>query len=114
MAHFPGRSPGARVGRASYAGEMNRLDVAAQAVRLDYPLDYAFKIMGLAADDFAEHARRIVERIVGAAPAGDVVVRASAHGKYHSVTVKTRLTSEDQRRAVYQALHDDERVVYYL
>jgi len=24
------------------------------------------------------------------------------------------LVSEDQRRAVYQALHDDERVVYYL
>lgn len=93
---------------------MNRVDVDAPPVKLDYPLEYAFKIMGLAGDDFAEHARRIVERIVGAAPADGVVVRASAQGKYHSVTVKTRLTSEDQRRAVYQALHDDERVVYYL
>jgi len=83
-------------------------------VKLEYPLEYVFKIMGLAGDDFAEHARRIVERIVGQAPADQVVIRASAQGKYHSVTVKARLVSEQQRRAVYQALHDDERVVYYL
>jgi uncharacterized protein len=82
--------------------------------RLEYPLEYAFKIMGLAGDDFAEHARRLVERVVGEAPAERVSVRASAHGKYHSVTVRTLLRSEDQRRAVYQALFDDERVVYYL
>ena len=87
---------------------------ASGEVRLDYPLDYAFKIMGLAEDDFAEHARRLVERVVGAAPPEQVVIRASAQGKYHSVTVRARLASEEQRRAVYQALHDDERVVYYL
>ena len=88
--------------------------MALPAVKLDYPLEYAFKIMGLAGDDFAEHARRLVERVVGAAPPEQVVVRASAQGKYHSVTVKTLLVSEEQRRAVYQALHDDPRVVYYL
>ncbi len=94
---------------------MNRQDIgASSAVKLEYPLDYSFKVMGLAADDFAEHARRLVERIVGEAPADGVAVRASAHGKYHSVTVRTTLRSEEQRRAVYQALHDDERVVYYL
>ena len=81
---------------------------------LEYPLDYTFKIMGLAGDDFAEHARRVVERIVGEAPAERVVVRASAGGKYHSVSVVARLETEDQRRAVYLALHADERVVYYL
>ncbi len=83
-------------------------------IRLDYPLDYTFKIMGLAGDDFAEHARRLVERIVGSAPADRVVVRQSAQGKYHSVSVVARLESEAQRRAVYQALYEDERVVYYL
>jgi len=83
-------------------------------IRLEYPLDYTFKVMGLAADDFAEHARRLVERVVGAAPAERVVVRQSAQGKYHSVSVDARLESEDQRRAVYQALYEDERVVYYL
>jgi putative lipoic acid-binding regulatory protein len=81
---------------------------------LEYPLDYTFKIMGLAADDFAEHARRLVAAVVGAAPPERVTVRASAQGKYQSVSVEVRLASETQRRAVYQALHDDARVVYYL
>jgi uncharacterized protein len=83
-------------------------------IRLDYPLEYTFKIIGLARDDFAEHARRLIERMVGDAPADRVSIRQSAQGKYHSVSVVARLESEDQRRAVYQALYEDERVVYYL
>ena len=86
----------------------------APAPALEYPLDYTFKIMGLAADDFAEHARRLVARVVGQAPAERVRVRTSAGGKYHSVSVAVRLESEAQRRAVYQLLFDDERVVFYL
>jgi len=81
---------------------------------LEYPLDYVFKVMGLAADDFPEHARRLVARVVGDAPAERVTIRASAGGKYQSVSVGVTLVSEEQRRAVYQALHDDVRVVYYL
>ncbi len=82
--------------------------------KLEYPLDYTFKIIGLARDDFAEHARRLVERMAGAAPADLVSVRQSARGKYHSVSVVARLESEEQRRAVYLALYEDDRVVYYL
>jgi putative lipoic acid-binding regulatory protein len=81
---------------------------------IEYPVDYTFKIMGLAADDFAEHARRLVAAIVGDAPAERVAVRASSEGKYHSVSVSVTLVSEDQRRGVYEALHADARVVYYL
>jgi len=84
------------------------------APTLEYPLDYTFKVMGLAADDFAEHARRLVAAVVGEAPPEQVTVRASTQGKYHSVSVAVRLASEAQRRAVYQALHEDARVVYYL
>ncbi len=81
---------------------------------LDYPLDYTFKVMGLAADDFPEHARLLVARVVGSAPPERVTVRASAAGKYHSVSVVVTLVSEAQRRAVYEVLHADARVVYYL
>ena len=82
---------------------------------VEYPLDYVFKIIGLAADDFADHARRLVERAGGTAtPAERVTVRASTGGKYHAVTVVAWLESEEQRRAVYHALHADDRVVYYL
>jgi hypothetical protein len=84
------------------------------APELEYPLDYTFKAMGLAADDFAEHARRLVAAVVGEASPERVTVRASSQGKYHSVSVGVRLVSEVQRRAVYQAFHDDARVVYYL
>ena len=86
----------------------------APAPLLEYPLDYTFKIMGLAADDFAEYARRLVARVVGDAPPERVRVRTSSGGKYHSVSVEVRLESELQRRAVYQVLWEDERVVYYL
>ncbi len=79
-----------------------------------YPLEYTFKVMGLAGDDFAEHARRLVARVVGEAPPDRVVVRRSRGGKYHSVSVVAWLRSEEQRRAVYQALSADDRVVYYL
>jgi hypothetical protein len=81
---------------------------------IEYPLDYAFKVMGIAAEDFPEHARGLVTAAAGAAVAAQVSVRASSGGKYQSVTVTVRLASEAQRRRVYQALHDDARVVYYL
>ncbi len=85
-----------------------------QAPRLEYPLDYGFTVIGLAADDFAEHARRLVARHVVDVPAEAVTIRASAGGKYHSVSMAVRLDSEEQRRAVYEALRQDARVVFVL
>lgn len=81
---------------------------------LEYPLDYTFKIIGFAADDFPEHARRVVARFAGQAPPEKVTVRTSAQGRYQSVSVVAWLESEDQRRAVYEALWKDPRVVYRL
>jgi uncharacterized protein len=81
---------------------------------IEYPVDYTFKVIGLAADDFADHACKLVARVVAGVDAERVTVRASAKGKYHSVSVRAWLVSEEQRRAVYQALYDDPRVVYYL
>ncbi len=83
------------------------------APTLEYPLRYTFKVMGLAADDFAEYARRLVAGVLGGA-AAEARTRQSSGGKYHSVSVVVQLESEAQRRAVYQALYQDDRVVYYL
>lgn len=80
----------------------------------EYPVEYPIKIIGLAGDDFAEHARRLVARVVGEAPPERVTVRASSGGKYHSVTVVVILTSEPQRLALYVALRKDPRVVHAL
>src|SRR5512141_1638903 len=83
--------------------------LAACGARLEYPLDYGFTISGLAGDDVPEHARQLVARFVVNVPAESVTVRSSAGGKYPSVSVSVQLESEEQRRAVYQALHEDER-----
>ena len=80
----------------------------------EYPLDYTFKIVGAAGGDFPEHARRLVAAHTGASVPAVAGVRDSAGGKYQSVGVAVRLESEEQRRAVYQALHDDPRVLYSL
>ena len=72
------------------------------------------KVIGLAADDFAEHVFALVARLGLEAPAGRATTRTSSGGKYHSGSVSVRLASEDERRAVYQALRADARVVYYL
>ena len=82
--------------------------------QLAYPLDYGFTIIGLASDDFPEHARRLVARFVTDVPAEQVRVRSSSGGKYQSVSVAVRLESEEQRLAVYRALREDARVVYAL
>jgi len=82
--------------------------------RIEYPLLYAFKVMGLAADDFEAHARALVASAAGTEAGLSVSVRTSAGGKYQSVSVSIRLESERQRRAVYEALYADSRVVYYL
>lgn len=61
-----------------------------------------------------EHARALVERAAGTPAVEPPTVRASGGGRYLSVTVVLRLTSEAQRLAVYAALRADGRVVYAL
>ena len=81
---------------------------------LEYPQDYAFKAIGAAADDFAEHVRALVARTLPEAGGGRVSARPSSGGRYLAVSVTVRLESEAQRRAVYEALHADVRVVMTL
>jgi putative lipoic acid-binding regulatory protein len=81
---------------------------------LVYPTDYPFKAIGLAGDDLAEHVKRTLLAAVPGLAIEDVTSRPSSGGKYLSVTVNARLESEDQRRAVYQALSTDPRIVHYL
>jgi hypothetical protein len=110
--------PGERRDGGSGDGATGRAAVAPDGAQglpaLEYPQAYVFKAIGLAGDDFAEHVRAIVARVVPDAGCGQVAVRSSSGGKYHAVSVTIRLESESQRRAVYQALHADVRVVYCL
>jgi putative lipoic acid-binding regulatory protein len=81
---------------------------------LEYPADYPFKAIGLASEDLAAHVVAVVAAAVPGIAIGEVAARGSSGGKYLSVTVNTRLRSEDERRAVYRALAADPRVVHAL
>jgi|WetSurMetagenome_2_1015567.scaffolds.fasta_scaffold952240_1 uncharacterized protein len=81
---------------------------------IDYPTDYPIKVIGSSSDDFELHVRRVLQQAVPGAALGEATVRPSSGGKYLSVTLDVRLESEEQRRAVYEALKSDGRVVYYL
>jgi putative lipoic acid-binding regulatory protein len=81
---------------------------------IEYPCTYVFKAIGLSGADFPEHVRSLVSRVVGYVAPDSCSVRASAGGKYESVTVHVTLDTEETRRRVYQVLWEDERVVFYL
>ncbi len=81
---------------------------------IEYPTSYIFKIMGLASEDFEAHAIALVERALGRERMPDISTRATIVGKYQSISLSVVLHSEEQRKAVYQVLWEDERVVYYL
>ncbi len=81
---------------------------------IDYPTDYPLKVIGLAADDLVAHVLALLARAAPGVALGEATTRPSSGGKYLSVTVDARLESEEQRRAIYEALKGDARVVYYL
>lgn len=89
--------------------------MSGESVQIDYPTSYTFKVMGLRTDDFPEHVRGLVNSALnGTLEEYAWTELPSQHGKYVSVSITVRLTSEEQRRAIYHAFHADERVVYYL
>lgn len=82
---------------------------------IEYPTEYAFKIIGKAAPDFSEWARGLVAGALQQdLPDSAVSHNLSRQGTYVSVEVRVYLTSEEQRRAVYARLHGEPRIVLYL
>jgi len=82
---------------------------------IQYPTVYSFKVMGLQEDGFQEHVRQLFRRLLGSGVSPDSISeQPSSRGKYVSLTVAVVLLSEDQRKAIYEALHKDKRVLYYL
>lgn len=82
---------------------------------IEYPTVYAFKVMGLQEHGFREYVRVLFGRILGTEISPDSVSeQPSSRNKYLSVTVSVYLISEEQRRRVYEHLHKERRVLYYL
>ncbi|QSQ27047.1 DUF493 domain-containing protein [Pyxidicoccus parkwayensis] len=82
---------------------------------IEYPTVYTFKVMGKQEAGFAEHVRALFRKQMGTEVSPDSIrEQPSTKGKYISLSVSVYLLSEEQRRAIYKELHEDERVVYYL
>ncbi|MCI0573793.1 MAG: DUF493 domain-containing protein [Myxococcaceae bacterium] len=92
-----------------------RGDGPQQVPVLEYPTDYAFKIIGHQEADFVEYVRQLFGRLMGQElPASAISLQPSSKGKYVSVEVRVRLDSEAQRRSIYAQLHGEPRIVLYL
>jgi putative lipoic acid-binding regulatory protein len=71
---------------------------------LEFPCDFPLKIMGLAADAFAQEVCAVVLRHAPDFDAASVEMRASSGGKYVSLTCTVRATSKGQLDALYREL----------
>ena len=70
--------------------------------------------MGLAGPELKARIVGHVSAVLGPIDEGSVTVRSSGAGKYESVSVHVYLTSEDQRRRIYEAFHGDKSIVWYV
>ncbi|MBS2027786.1 MAG: DUF493 domain-containing protein [Deltaproteobacteria bacterium] len=82
---------------------------------ISYPVDYEYKVIGRAEADFEGFVRGLVSGALKQ-PIADsqVEVKPSSAGKFASVRIKVRLENEEQRVAVYTALSNQPRIVFYL
>jgi putative lipoic acid-binding regulatory protein len=83
---------------------------------ITYPTEYAFKVMGKQENGFKEWVRQLFTRLMGTEVSPDSISeQSSRQGKYISVTVTVVLLSEEQRQAIYAAIHKEKRrILYYL
>ena len=82
---------------------------------IEYPTDYAFKVMGKLEHGFAEYIRQKFSRLMGSEVSRDSIAEnVSKQGRYVSLTVSVYLLSEEQRKNIYADIHTDKRIVYYL
>ena len=82
---------------------------------IEYPTVYAFKVMGRRDDDFVEFIRQMFCRLMATDVALDSISEnVSNKGNYVSLTVSVYLRSEEHRKTIYAALHQEKRILYYL
>lgn len=81
---------------------------------LEFPCDFPIKAMGYAGDNIKHLVAEIVGRHAAPVDPEQLEVRASRGGKYVSVTVTIRATSQEQLDAIYQELSDSGHILMSL
>lgn len=78
--------------------------MAERPTLLEFPCDFPLKIMGLAADDFAQAIAAVVVAHAPDFDAATIEMRPSKAGNYLSLTCTVRATSQAQLDGLYRAL----------
>jgi len=79
-----------------------------------FPCDFPIKAIGPARDDLDALVVALVRPHVPDLGEGAVRIRTSRHGRYQSVTVTVRATSQGQLDAIYRSLTASEHLTMVL
>ncbi|MGJ8513422.1 HP0495 family protein [Carnimonas bestiolae] len=72
--------------------------------KIEFPTDYPIKIVGDASDEFKAQMLAIVEQFAPGVDASTVSVQDSRNGRFRSLRVTIRATSEQQLKELFAAL----------
>jgi len=81
---------------------------------LEFPCDYALKVMGRAGPEFRARMLAVLEAHVGPIAPAQVLERPSRAGKYVALTCTLRAGSRAQLDRIYRDLHATGLVLYAL
>lgn len=78
-----------------------RVDMSEESV-LEFPTNFPIKMMGRDTPEFRQLARALVENHAGAVENSAVQVSGSRNGRFVSITVTIRATSQQQLDDIYR------------
>lgn len=78
--------------------------------KLEFPCEYALKVVGDAADDFSEAVADVVKQHDPTFDATGIQLIESRNGRYLSARLTMRATGEEQIKALFEALKATGRV----
>ena len=82
---------------------------------IEYPTVYTFKVMGQQEHGFREYVRQLFHRMMGQEISPDSISeQPSQPGEVRLGHGHRVLLSEEQRRRIYEQLHKERRILYYL
>lgn len=81
-----------------------------KAPKIEFPCDYAIKVIGDSAPDFREVVLEIIEQHAPGVREADVTVKDSSKGRFCSIRLTIAATGEPQLKALFEDLKASGRV----
>ncbi len=81
---------------------------------IEFPCDYPIKIIGQTSDDFDTRIIAIINKYQDKPFEGRLEQKKSKEGNYQSFTVTIQATSQEQLKALFNALKEEKNVMMVL